>query len=75
MTDFGLTRKVDSTVKYLEYVNCYHAPELCETVVNEVLIVSRSIDIWAIGILPNNFSMLFYLQIIISYIDNRKHLL
>uniref|UniRef100_A0A915C774 Protein kinase domain-containing protein n=1 Tax=Parascaris univalens TaxID=6257 RepID=A0A915C774_PARUN len=51
VTDFGLTRKVDSTVKYLEYVNSYHAPELCETVVNEVLIVHRSIDIWAIGII------------------------
>uniref|UniRef100_A0A0M3JSY2 Putative serine/threonine-protein kinase (inferred by orthology to a C. elegans protein) n=1 Tax=Anisakis simplex TaxID=6269 RepID=A0A0M3JSY2_ANISI len=51
LTDFGLTRKVDSTVRYLEYVNNYHAPELCETVVNEVLIVSRSIDIWALGII------------------------
>ncbi|KHN73020.1 Putative serine/threonine-protein kinase C01C4.3 [Toxocara canis] len=51
VTDFGLTRKVDSTVRYLEYVNNYHAPELCETVVNEVLIVSRSTDIWAIGII------------------------
>ncbi|MFH4977641.1 hypothetical protein AB6A40_004350 [Gnathostoma spinigerum] len=51
VTDFGLTRKVDSAVKYLEYVNNYHAPELCETVLNEVLSVHRSIDIWAIGIL------------------------
>ncbi|VDM53653.1 unnamed protein product [Angiostrongylus costaricensis] len=49
ITDFGLTRKVDSAVKYLEYVNNYHAPELCETVVNEMLTVSKSIDIWALG--------------------------
>lgn len=51
LTDFGLTRKVDTTVKYLEYVNSYHAPELCETVVNEVWTVNKSIDIWAVGIL------------------------
>uniref|UniRef100_A0A914EMG5 Protein kinase domain-containing protein n=1 Tax=Acrobeloides nanus TaxID=290746 RepID=A0A914EMG5_9BILA len=51
ITDFGLTRKVDSTVKYLEYVNCYHAPELCETVVNEVLTVNKSLDIWSLGII------------------------
>uniref|UniRef100_A0A1I7WNK8 Protein kinase domain-containing protein n=1 Tax=Heterorhabditis bacteriophora TaxID=37862 RepID=A0A1I7WNK8_HETBA len=48
VTDFGLTRKVDATVKYLEYVNNYHAPELCETVVNEVLTVNKSTDIWAL---------------------------
>ncbi|VDL62874.1 unnamed protein product, partial [Nippostrongylus brasiliensis] len=51
ITDFGLTRKVDSTVKYLEYVNNYHAPELCETVVNEVLTVNKSTDIWALGVI------------------------
>ncbi|CAB3399296.1 unnamed protein product [Caenorhabditis bovis] len=51
VTDFGLTRKVDATVKYLEYVNNYHAAELCDTVVNEVLTVNRSTDIWAIGII------------------------
>uniref|UniRef100_A0A914W4Z7 Protein kinase domain-containing protein n=1 Tax=Plectus sambesii TaxID=2011161 RepID=A0A914W4Z7_9BILA len=51
VTDFGLTRKVDTSVKYLEYVNSYHAPELCETVVNEVWTVNKSIDIWAIGVL------------------------
>ncbi len=51
VTDFGLTRKVDSSVKYLEYVNSYHAPELCETVVNEVWTVNKSIDIWAVGVL------------------------
>ncbi|VDK47047.1 unnamed protein product [Gongylonema pulchrum] len=51
VTDFGLTRKVGSAVRYLEYVNHYHAPELCETVVNETLIVDRSIDVWSIGIL------------------------
>ncbi|CAD6190636.1 unnamed protein product [Caenorhabditis auriculariae] len=51
VTDFGLTRKVDATVKYLEYVNNYHAPELCETVVNEVLTVNRSTDVWALGII------------------------
>ncbi|KIH66862.1 hypothetical protein ANCDUO_02808 [Ancylostoma duodenale] len=49
LTDFGLTRKVDAAVKYLEYVNNYHAPELCETVVNEVLTVNKSTDIWALG--------------------------
>ncbi|PIO64550.1 hypothetical protein TELCIR_13818 [Teladorsagia circumcincta] len=49
ITDFGLTRKVDAAVKYLEYVNNYHAPELCETVVNEVLTVNKSTDIWALG--------------------------
>ncbi|PIO59980.1 hypothetical protein TELCIR_18540, partial [Teladorsagia circumcincta] len=48
ITDFGLTRKVDAAVKYLEYVNNYHAPELCETVVNEVLTVNKSTDIWAL---------------------------
>jgi serine/threonine-protein kinase SBK len=52
VTDFGLTRKVDTTVKYLEYVNNYHAPELCETVVNEVSTVSKSIDLWALGKYP-----------------------
>ncbi|CAJ0609390.1 unnamed protein product [Cylicocyclus nassatus] len=51
LTDFGLTRKVDTTVKYLEYVNNYHAPELCETVVNEVLTVNKSTDIWALGVI------------------------
>ncbi|KAK6766658.1 hypothetical protein RB195_026129 [Necator americanus] len=51
LTDFGLTRKVDATVKYLEYVNNYHAPELCETVVNEVLTVNKSTDIWALGVI------------------------
>ncbi|CAJ0581869.1 unnamed protein product, partial [Mesorhabditis spiculigera] len=51
VTDFGLTRKVDSTVKYLEYVNQYHAPELCETVANEMLTVATSIDIWALGVI------------------------
>ncbi|VDN00988.1 unnamed protein product [Thelazia callipaeda] len=51
VTDFGLTRKVGTSVRHLEYVNYYHAPELCETVVNETFIVDRSIDIWAIGIL------------------------
>ena len=49
VADFGLTRKVDSTLKNLEYVNQYQAPELCETVQNEVLTVSRSIDIWSLG--------------------------
>uniref|UniRef100_A0A914Y892 Protein kinase domain-containing protein n=1 Tax=Panagrolaimus superbus TaxID=310955 RepID=A0A914Y892_9BILA len=51
ITDFGLTRKIDSTVKYLEYVTSYHAPELCETVVNEVLTVKYSIDVWALAII------------------------
>ncbi|RCN46731.1 hypothetical protein ANCCAN_07173 [Ancylostoma caninum] len=51
LTDFGLTRKVDAAVKYLEYVNNYHAPELCETVVNEVLTVNKSTDIWALGVI------------------------
>ncbi len=51
LADFGLTRKVDSTVKHLEYVNAYQAPELCETVVNEVLVVSRASDVWSIGVL------------------------
>uniref|UniRef100_A0A914R1B9 Protein kinase domain-containing protein n=1 Tax=Panagrolaimus davidi TaxID=227884 RepID=A0A914R1B9_9BILA len=51
ITDFGLTRKIDSTVKYLEYVSSYHAPELCETVVNEVLTVKYSIDVWALAII------------------------
>ncbi|CAI5455331.1 unnamed protein product [Caenorhabditis angaria] len=51
VTDFGLTRKVDATVKYLEYVNNYHAAELCDTVVNEVLTVNKSTDIWALGII------------------------
>lgn len=49
VTDFGLTRKVDTTVKYLEYVNNYHAAELCDTVVNEKLVVNKSTDIWALG--------------------------
>ncbi len=47
--DFGLTRKRESNVKHLEYVNSYHAPELCETVAKEMFTVSRSIDIWALG--------------------------
>ncbi|UMM41194.1 hypothetical protein L5515_017562 [Caenorhabditis briggsae] len=51
VTDFGLTRKVDTTVKYLEYVNNYHAAELCDTVVNEKLVVNKSTDIWALGII------------------------
>uniref|UniRef100_A0A7E4UPQ2 Protein kinase domain-containing protein n=1 Tax=Panagrellus redivivus TaxID=6233 RepID=A0A7E4UPQ2_PANRE len=51
ITDFGLTRKIDSTVKHLEYVTNYHAPELCEIVVNEVLTVRDSVDIWALGII------------------------
>uniref|UniRef100_A0A7I4Z6S8 Protein kinase domain-containing protein n=1 Tax=Haemonchus contortus TaxID=6289 RepID=A0A7I4Z6S8_HAECO len=51
ITDFGLTRKVDAAVKYLEYVNNYHAPELCETVVNEMLTVNKSTDIWALGVI------------------------
>ncbi|VDD97116.1 unnamed protein product, partial [Enterobius vermicularis] len=50
LTDFGLARKVDSTVKYQEYVNNYQAPELCETVVNEVFTVNKAIDVWALGI-------------------------
>lgn len=49
VTDFGLTRKVDSTVKHLEYVNQYHAPELCDTVVNEMCTVAKALDIWALG--------------------------
>jgi hypothetical protein len=40
----------------LEYVNCYHAPELCETVVNEVLTVNKSLDIWSLG---KNFEKIF----------------
>ncbi|VDN57684.1 unnamed protein product [Dracunculus medinensis] len=51
IADFGLTRKVHTTVKYLEYVNNYQAPELCETVVNEAFTVDESIDVWALGIL------------------------
>ncbi|KAI1725672.1 protein kinase domain-containing protein [Ditylenchus destructor] len=50
VTDFGLTRKADTTVRNLEYVNNYHAPELCETVVKEVFTINRSTDIWALGI-------------------------
>ncbi|KJH44629.1 hypothetical protein DICVIV_09350 [Dictyocaulus viviparus] len=50
ITDFGLSRKVGSAVKYLEYVNNYHAPELCETLVNEKLIVGKSVDIWALDL-------------------------
>ncbi|CAD5221448.1 unnamed protein product [Bursaphelenchus xylophilus] len=51
ITDFGLTRKVESTVKHLEYTNQYHAPELCDTVVNEMCTVSKGLDVWALGIL------------------------
>ncbi|GMR62946.1 hypothetical protein PMAYCL1PPCAC_33141 [Pristionchus mayeri] len=51
ITDFGLTRKVDTQVKHLEFVTIYHAPELCETVVNEVVSVNNTTDIWALGIL------------------------
>ena len=65
MTDFGLTRKVDASVKYLEYVNQYHAPELCETVANEMLTVATSIDIWALGtVIGQNFN---YFQITRDY--------
>lgn len=49
VTDFGLTRKESTTVKHLEYNNQYHAPELCDTVVNEMCTVSKSLDIWALG--------------------------
>ncbi|CAD5215458.1 unnamed protein product [Bursaphelenchus okinawaensis] len=51
ITDFGLTRKVDSTVKHLEYTNQYHAPELCDTVVNEMCTVTKGLDIWALGVI------------------------
>ncbi|KAH7732202.1 Protein C01C4.3 a [Aphelenchoides avenae] len=51
VTDFGLTRKEDIPVKHLEYVNNYHAPELCDTVVNEMFTVNKSIDVWALGII------------------------
>ncbi|KAI6241651.1 putative serine/threonine-protein kinase C01C4.3 [Aphelenchoides fujianensis] len=51
ISDFGLTRKAGTTVKHLEYTNQYHAPELSDTVVNEVLVVAKSIDVWAIGII------------------------
>jgi serine/threonine-protein kinase SBK len=51
LTDFGLTRKEETPVKHLEYVNNYHAPELCDTVVNEMTTVNRSVDIWAIGVI------------------------
>ncbi|KAF8353712.1 hypothetical protein PRIPAC_95335 [Pristionchus pacificus] len=51
VTDFGLTRKVDTQVKHLEFVTIYHAPELCETVVNEVVSVNKTADIWALGII------------------------
>lgn len=64
ITDFGLTRKIDSTVKYLEYVSSYHAPELCETVVNEVLTVKFSIDVWALG---NNKVEYPFLEFIILF--------
>ena len=49
VTDFGLTRKENATVKYLEYTNNYMSPELCETVANEVLTVNKAIDVWALG--------------------------
>ncbi|GMT35845.1 hypothetical protein PFISCL1PPCAC_27142, partial [Pristionchus fissidentatus] len=51
VTDFGMTRKVDTQVKHLEFVGIYHAPELCETVVNEVVSVNKTTDVWALGIL------------------------
>ncbi|PAV59776.1 hypothetical protein WR25_26470 [Diploscapter pachys] len=51
VTDFGLTRKENATVKYLEYTNCYMSPELCETVANEVLTVNKAIDVWALGVI------------------------
>jgi len=51
LSDFGLTRKAETNVKHLEYVNAYQAPELCETVVNEVLVVTRGDDVWSVGIL------------------------
>ncbi|GMT06001.1 hypothetical protein PENTCL1PPCAC_28175, partial [Pristionchus entomophagus] len=51
LTDFGMTRKVDTQVKHLEFVTIYHAPELCETVVNEVVSVNKTTDVWALGVL------------------------
>ncbi|KAI6187809.1 Protein kinase domain-containing protein [Aphelenchoides besseyi] len=51
ISDFGLTQKVNATVKNLEYTNAYHSPEQCDTVVNEKNVVAKPTDIWAIGIL------------------------
>ncbi|KAE9555838.1 hypothetical protein FO519_000923 [Halicephalobus sp. NKZ332] len=51
ITDFGLTRKVDTTIKYIEYSTPYHPPELCETIKNEAITIRCSIDVWSLGII------------------------
>lgn len=53
ITDFGLTRKIDTTVKHVEYTTPYHAPELCEAIKNEAITLKCSIDIWSLGIENN----------------------
>lgn len=50
LTDFGLTRKVETTIKYGEAVTPYHAPELCEILQNESVTLRCSLDIWSIGL-------------------------
>lgn len=51
LADFGLTRKQGTLVKHLDSPNAYHAPELCDTLLNEAYSVERSVDIWALGVL------------------------
>ena len=51
LTEFGLTRPVDSSVRHTELVSSYHAPELCEKVPNETFHVAKSTDVWAMGVL------------------------
>lgn len=51
LTDFGLTRKIETTIKYGEAVTPYHAPELCEILQNESITLRCSLDIWSLGII------------------------
>ena len=49
LTEFGLTRPVDSAVRHTDLIGSYHGPELCEKVPNETFHVAKSTDVWALG--------------------------
>ncbi|XP_063771939.1 serine/threonine-protein kinase SBK1-like [Pseudophryne corroboree] len=49
--DFGLTRKAGSFVSSKSNIIPYMSPEMCDVKQNEFLILSPSVDTWALGVL------------------------
>lgn len=51
ITDFALTRRNEAYVKNIDNPNEYHAPELCDILVKEAMVVDSAVDVWAVGII------------------------